>query len=72
MDFPQRLRAAREDADLTQKQLAEYLGIKQQQYSAYETGQNEMPVRYLKKVCEATNLSADWILGLPNNLNYPN
>ena len=63
MDYCQRLRAAREDNDFTQKEIADLLGIKQQQYSAYETGQNEMPIRYLIRFCEVTNVSSDRIFG---------
>ena len=70
MEYYQRLRAAREDSDMSQTTLARQLGIKQQQYSDYETGKNEMPIRYLQKACIILNVSADWILNLPDNLNY--
>ena len=65
MEFYQRVRHIREDSDLTQTEMARRLGIKQQQYSMYETGQTEMPIRYLKRFCEETGVSADWLLGLP-------
>lgn len=60
----------RETQNKTQKQVAEYLGIKQQQYARYEKGINLMPITHLKKVCEYLNLSADYVLGLPE-LPYP-
>lgn len=60
----------RETQNKTQKQVAEYLGIKQQQYARYEKGINLMPITHLKKVCEYLGLSADYILGLPD-LPYP-
>ena len=38
-----RIRDLREDADLTQKQIAEYLKMSQTGYSKYETGENDIP-----------------------------
>lgn len=61
----------RESRNLTQRQVAEYLGIKQQQYARYEKGINLMPITHLKKVCEYLNISADYVIGLPDGLPYP-
>lgn len=58
------LKALREDRDLSQKEVANYLGTTQQVYSRYETGVNEIPVRQLIKLCELYNVSADYILGI--------
>ncbi len=44
--------------------VAEYLDIPQQQYSRYETGKNEIPVRYVIALCKFYQVSADWVLGL--------
>ena len=44
MYYP-RLKDLREDQDLTQKELAEILGIDQRVYSNYETGKREIPTR---------------------------
>ena len=41
------IRELREDRDLTQKEVAQYLGTTQQVYSRYENGENELPVRHL-------------------------
>ena len=38
-----RIRDLREDADLTQKQVAQYLQMSQTGYSKYETGENDIP-----------------------------
>ena len=38
------IRELREDRDLTQKEVAQYLGTTQQVYSRYENGENELPV----------------------------
>ena len=58
------LKALREDRDLSQKEVANYLGTTQQVYSRYETGVNEIPVRQLIKLCELYNVSAEYILGI--------
>ncbi len=60
----------RESQNITQKQMAEMLGIKQQQYARYEKGINLLPITHLKNICVHLNLSADYILGLPD-LPYP-
>ncbi len=60
----------RESKNITQKQIAEYLGIKQQQYARYEKGINLLPITHLKSICAYLNISADYILGLPD-LPYP-
>ncbi len=60
----------RESKNITQKQIAEFLGIKQQQYARYEKGINLLPITHLKSICVYLNLSADYILGLPD-LPYP-
>ena len=64
MYFNERIKWIRECDNIKQKDIAEYLGIKQQQYARYEKGVNVMPVTYLKKICEYLNVSADYILGL--------
>ncbi len=58
----EKLRALREDNDLTQQFVAEYLGTSQTMYARYERGANEMPVRHLKALCRLYNVSADYIL----------
>ena len=58
------LKALREDRDLSQKEIAEYLGTTQLVYSRYETGINEIPVRQIIKLCKLYGVSADYILGI--------
>lgn len=65
------LKELRNDLDLTQKTVAEHLKITKQQYSLYETGQRELPLHHLITLCKFYNVSADYILGLPKNINYP-
>ena len=60
--FLERLRGLREDNDLTQKQLAQYLGTSQTMYARYERGANELPLRHLVTLCKLYNVSADYFL----------
>ena len=60
------IRDLREDNDLTQSQVAEYLGTSQTMYARYEREASELPVRHLLKLCELYGVSADYILGRVN------
>lgn len=64
----ERLRALREDNDLTQKQIADILGTSQTMYARYERGANELPIRHLKTLCLFYNISSDYILGIERDL----
>ncbi|MBQ4544368.1 MAG: helix-turn-helix transcriptional regulator [Oscillospiraceae bacterium] len=59
-----RLKDLREDRDIKQKDIAEYLHIKQNTYSQYENGQRQLPVDILIKLSEYYNVSTDYILGI--------
>lgn len=59
-----RLKDIREDRDLTQKQLAEYLHIRQNTYSQYENGHRELPIETLIALAKFFGTSTDYILGL--------
>ena len=63
----ERLQDVRKEAGLGQKEIAAALGITQQQYSLYETGKRTIPADILKDICKILNVSADYILGLPEN-----
>lgn len=64
------IRELREDNDYRQKDIAEVLKIKQQQYSVYENGKQELPTRHIKTLCLFYGVSADYILGLSEGLSY--
>lgn len=57
------IRNLREDHDLTQADVAAYLGTSQTMYARYERGANEMPIRHLLKLCDLYHVSSDFILG---------
>ncbi|MBQ7906351.1 MAG: helix-turn-helix transcriptional regulator [Clostridia bacterium] len=64
-----RIKDLREDADLTQRQIAEYLHIKQNTYSQYETGQRQIPIEVLVRLARLYGTSIDYLVGETNNRN---
>lgn len=64
MLYIDRIRQFRQENNITQAQVANALGMSQQQYFKYEKGVNEMPVRYVVAFCKHYGVSADWLLGL--------
>ena len=58
-----RIRELREDRDLTQKQVAQMLGMSQTGYSKYETGENDVPTQVLLKLADFYNTTVDYLLG---------
>ena len=59
-----RIRDLREDADLTQRQVAQYLHCSQQVYSNYELGQRDIPSAVLIQLAALHHTSVDYLLGL--------
>ncbi len=59
-----RIRDLREDRDLKQRELAEYLNCSQQVYSNYELGQRDIPSETLIRLSRFYRVSVDYILGL--------
>lgn len=62
-----RIRDLREDKELTQTQVAKYLGMSQTGYSKYETGENDLPTTILIRLARLYNTSIDYLLGETNN-----
>ena len=63
----QRIRDLREDSDLKQQDLAEYLQCSQVCYSYYETGRRDIPTDVLIKLADFYHVSVDYLLGRTNN-----
>ncbi len=59
-----RIRDMREDLDLLQKDLAEYLKCTQVSYSHYELGKRDIPTDVLIKLASFYGTSTDYLLGL--------
>ena len=63
----QRIKDLREDRDLKQRQLAEFLNCSQQVYSNYELGQRDIPTDVLIRLADFYQVSVDYLLGLTKN-----
>ena len=59
-----RLKDLREDHDLTQQAVAEYLHIRQNTYSQYENGLRQLPLEALIQLARLYRTSTDYILCL--------
>ena len=59
-----RLKALREEKDLTQKEVASEINVKQNSYSQYENGTRELPIGSLIKLAKFYKVSTDYILEL--------
>jgi len=66
-DMYRRIRDLREDRDLKQRQLAEYLQCSQQVYSNYELGQRDIPTDILIRLADFYGVSIDYLLGQTTN-----
>ncbi len=67
-----RIRDMREDSDLTQAQLSEYLKCTQVCYSHYENGRRDIPTDVLISLAKFYNTSIDYLLGLTSQRSpYP-
>lgn len=68
MYFP-RLYELREDHDLTQKKIAEYLTMHPEVYRRYKAGIREIPVWAVIRLAELYHVSTDYLLGLTDEKN---
>lgn len=64
MNMNLRIRDLREDADLTQRQVADYLLCDQSLYSKYERGERELPLALAVKLAQFYHTSVDYLVGL--------
>lgn len=61
-----RIRDLREDSDMNQTKVAEYLDMSQTGYSKYETGERDIPTQILIKLADLYGVSVDYLLGRTN------
>ena len=71
MDYVDRLTALRQDRDIGQKEIAGVLGCQQSAISKYETRRAKYSVEDIISLCRFYHVSADYVLGLPSDLPYP-
>ena len=65
--FFENLKDARISAGLSQKEVAEQLGVAKSSYSLYESGKREPDVDKIKKLAQILGVSSDTLLGLPEH-----
>ena len=63
-NFNENLKFAREKRGLSQKEVAENIGVAKSTYSLYESGNREPNVQTIKKIADVLNTSADELLGI--------
>lgn len=67
MSIIDNLRAIRKEHKLSQADVAEILNTTQQQYSKYENGTHEIPIRHITTLCQYYDISSDKLLGLKHS-----
>lgn len=60
----ERIKQARQEAGLTQDELADLVGVGMRQIQYYEAGESD-PYRKINKIAEVTNANAGWLLHGP-------
>ena len=70
ISFGEKIRQLREDMDITQTQFGKKVNMTQRKVSYMENGTYEPSISDIKEICLFFNVSADYLLGLPQNLNY--
>ena len=68
MNSYQRIRDLREDADMTQRDVAEKLYMHLTQYRRYESGESEIPFNVAIRLAGLYNVSLDYIAGITNEM----
>ena len=60
----------RNDKEISQKEIINYLKVSKGTYSAWESGKDIIPLARLNDICNYLNISIDYALNLTNNINY--
>ncbi len=72
-DKETRITALRKNNNLTQKQVALFLNVKEDTYSKWERGTNDLPLTKINELANYYHVSIDFLLGMSNrNLETPN
>ena len=70
MYYTDRLKELRDNFEYTQKEVADKIGVKREQYRRYELGINLLPITHLVSLCKLYHVSADYILCLTDIHDY--
>lgn len=71
MEINQRIKDILEDNDTNQTQLASAIGVNRKQIGRWIRGEQEMGINKLRDICLYFEISADYLLGLPDGLSWP-
>jgi len=71
MTFGEKIKLLRESRELTQTQLGKAVNMTQRKVSYIEKGTYEPGLSDICSFCRFFNISADYLLGLPQSMNYP-
>ena len=71
MNYTEIIKGEREDHDESQRDLAKELDTSQVMIWKYETGQSDLPVKLLIKICHHYKVSADYLLNIPYTYRRP-
>lgn len=68
--FSERLKELRHRLNLTQKDLADKIGVTAAALSSYENNIKNPSIAVAKRIADAFNVSIDWLCGLTDKMNY--
>ncbi|MGN0591916.1 MAG: helix-turn-helix domain-containing protein [Ruminococcus sp.] len=71
MPFYQRLKDLKEDADLTQREVAAIIGVSVNHYGKYERGETDLPFEKAILLADYYHVSLDYLAGRTNQKNEP-
>ena len=71
MKYNEILKQLRNNCGLNKKDIAGLLNISQSCYDKYETGLKALQIKHIVTLCKFYNVSSNYIMGLPDNLEYP-
>ena len=69
--YGEKLKTARKNAKLTLEQVAQIMNTTHATISRYENEKRKIEIETLKQFCIIYNISADYIIGLPEGMPYP-
>jgi len=58
-----RVKILRADNDITQQEIADYLGVSRSAYKNYENGERGIPIEILSKIADYYHTSTDFLIG---------
>ncbi|MFR1554136.1 MAG: helix-turn-helix domain-containing protein [Coriobacteriales bacterium] len=68
MEFREILKSVRKERGMTQKDVYERLNISPNGYASWEQGRTEPDIKSIKKLCKIFDVSADYLLGLEDEM----